>query len=101
MKPPPAETATPATPDDNSPAAALPTSSDSSAADDPDPLAVSEAVSSPAESAPNGNVAKIPPSLTLEEAAARIDPQVMQALADKFNGSLAEVRATDDKDQFL
>ena len=46
----------------------------------------------------------VPPAeatLTLEEATARLSPKVLQALEDKFNGSLIQVRATDEKDQLF
>lgn len=45
--------------------------------------------------------AKAEPSLTLQDAAKCLSPKVLQALEDQFNGSLTEVRAPDDKDQFF
>ena len=41
------------------------------------------------------------PTLTIEEASARLGPRVLQALEDKFNGSLVQVRAPDAKDQLF
>ena len=38
------------------------------------------------------------PQLTLEEAAQRLGPQVLQLLEEKFNGSLVEVRSPDERD---
>lgn len=37
-------------------------------------------------------------ALTLEEATAHLGPEVLQVLEAKFNGSLSEVRAPDEKD---
>lgn len=42
-----------------------------------------------------------PSTLTLEEASTRIGPKVLQALEEKFNGNLIEVRARNEKDQFF
>lgn len=41
------------------------------------------------------------PTLTLQEATDRLSPEILQALEDKFNGSLVELRAPDEKDQFF
>jgi len=41
------------------------------------------------------------PTLTLEEATERLGPGILQALEGKFNGSLAEIRVPDEKDQFF
>ncbi|MGB1127746.1 MAG: hypothetical protein ACPG3X_05205 [Opitutales bacterium] len=39
--------------------------------------------------------------LTLEEARHRIGTKTLKALGERFNGSLAEVRATDQNDQLF
>lgn len=59
------------------------------------PVAVAEDLPQPAA------VARPVPTLTLEEAGERLGPGILQALESKFNGSLAEIRATDEKDQFF
>ncbi|MGB0744803.1 MAG: hypothetical protein ACPGSB_09785 [Opitutales bacterium] len=41
------------------------------------------------------------PTLTLDEASARLGPEVLQALETKFNGKLCEVRVIDEKDQLF
>lgn len=41
------------------------------------------------------------PSLSIDEARSRIGSEVLGMLADKFNGSLTEVRSIDDKDHLL
>lgn len=45
--------------------------------------------------------AKKAPSISIEQAAQRIGPKVLGVLQEKFNGSLIEVRAPDNKDQFF
>jgi len=37
----------------------------------------------------------------LEEASQRLGPDVLQALEGRFNGSLAEIRALDEKDHLF
>lgn len=36
--------------------------------------------------------------ITIDKAAERLGPKVLQALDEKFNGSLVEVRAPDERD---
>lgn len=38
------------------------------------------------------------PQLTVEEAAQRLGPKVLQLLEEKFNGSLIDVRSPDERD---
>jgi hypothetical protein len=59
------------------------------------PVAVAEVSPEPAASA------RTEPTLTLQQATDRLGPDILQALKTKFNGSLAEVRAPDQKDQFF
>jgi len=47
------------------------------------------------------SLAEVGPALTLKEAETRLGPDVLQVLEEKFNGSLSEVRAPDEKDQFF
>lgn len=41
------------------------------------------------------------PLITAEEATKRLGPKVMAALADKFNGSLTDVRYPDENDMLF
>ena len=47
------------------------------------------------------NAEKKASTLTLKKATVRIGPKILQALEEKFNGSLAELRAPDEKDQLF
>lgn len=69
--------------------------------DDPDPYFETppQPVATTATAA--GDPTKNVPTLTLAEASARIGPEVLQVLAEKFNGSLAKIRSQDEKDQFF
>jgi hypothetical protein len=42
-----------------------------------------------------------PLKLTVDEAAQRLGPKVLQVLEEKFNGSLVEVRSPDERDLFF
>lgn len=57
-------------------------------------------VSATAVSLPTVSGNKLP-MLTLEEATARIGPEVLKTLAAKFNGSLTGLRLPDGKDQLF
>lgn len=56
-----------------------------------------------AEDPPLPQAVKAPaePTLTVEAAAARLGPKILQKLEEKFNGSLVQVRAADEKDQLF
>jgi hypothetical protein len=59
------------------------------------------AESASASGVPERNHVRRAPTLSLEEAGERLGPQVLQALEDRFNGSLAEIRVLDEKDQLF
>ena len=52
------------------------------------------------ESTPPEPIPK-PLKLTVDEAAHRLGPKVLQVLEEKFNGSLVEVRSPDERDVFF
>ena len=52
------------------------------------------------ESTPPGPIPE-PLKLTVDEAAQRLGPKVLQVLEEKFNGSLVEVRSPDERDLFF
>lgn len=53
------------------------------------------------ESASPKGVAKGEPLISLEEAQAKLSPEILKVLAEKFKGSLTQVRHRDERDQIF
>jgi hypothetical protein len=53
------------------------------------------------EAASTAGLAKGKPLLTVEEAQAKLSPEILKVLAEKFKGSLTQVRHKDERDQIF